>query len=148
MWKIGGVTPLSFGMQNLSYCPISRGRSLDLGLGSSVAFVLPTGKTGQTAQILGQRLTGTMSMTFNGIAATKFTVGSDTYMSGGCPDWRDYGSGCCDDCHWRVDQQQELQNCQVKGGVNLALASPSPRVPGAASEDRGPSARKKGGPSG
>jgi uncharacterized repeat protein (TIGR03803 family) len=59
--------------------------SLDLGLRSSVAFVIPTGKTGQTAQILGQGLTGTTSVTFNGALATKFAVVSDTFMTAVIP---------------------------------------------------------------
>src|SRR5207247_2420622 len=44
--------------------------SLDTGLGPFVAFVLPAGKKGQTVQILGQGLTGTSTVTFNGVAAT------------------------------------------------------------------------------
>ena len=59
--------------------------SLDLGLGPFVAFVIPTGKVGQTAQILGQRLTGATSVTFNGIPATSFRVVSDTYVTAVVP---------------------------------------------------------------
>lgn len=59
--------------------------SLDMGLGPFVAFALPTGKVGKTAQILGQGLTGTSSVTFNGIPATSFTVVSDTYMTAVVP---------------------------------------------------------------
>jgi len=58
---------------------------LDTGLGPLVAFVQPTGKSGATAQILGQGLTGTTTVTFNGVAATKFTVVSDTYMTAVVP---------------------------------------------------------------
>jgi uncharacterized repeat protein (TIGR03803 family) len=58
--------------------------SLRLGLGPFISFVLPTGKVGQTAQILGQGLTGTTSVTFNGVAAT-FSVVSDTYMTAVVP---------------------------------------------------------------
>jgi uncharacterized repeat protein (TIGR03803 family) len=54
--------------------------SLDTGLGSFITFALPSSKVGQTAQILGQGLTGTTSVTFNGVAATKFSVVSDTYL--------------------------------------------------------------------
>jgi len=35
----------------------------------------------QSAQILGQKLTGTTSVTFNGIPATSFKVVSNTYMT-------------------------------------------------------------------
>jgi uncharacterized repeat protein (TIGR03803 family) len=59
--------------------------SLDMGLGPFVTFVLPSGKIGQTAQILGQGLNGTTSVTFNGVAATKFSVVSDTYMTAVVP---------------------------------------------------------------
>src|SRR5579864_5623828 len=38
--------------------------SLDMGFGPSVSFVRPNGKVGQSAQILGQGLTGTSSVTF------------------------------------------------------------------------------------
>ena len=59
--------------------------SLSLGLGPFVAFVRPTGGLGQTAEILGQGLTGTTAVTFNGVPATSFTVVSDTYMTAVVP---------------------------------------------------------------
>ncbi len=59
--------------------------ALDLGLGTFVTFVQPTGRIGQTAQILGQGLTGTTSVTFNGVAATSFKVVNDTYMTAVVP---------------------------------------------------------------
>ena len=59
--------------------------SLDLGLGPFVTFVGSTGKAGQTAEILGQGLTGTTSVTFNGVPATSFTVVSNTYMTAVVP---------------------------------------------------------------
>lgn len=59
--------------------------SLDMGLGPFVAFVRPTGKVGQAAQILGQKLTGTTSVTFNGVPASSFTVVSDTYTTAVVP---------------------------------------------------------------
>ena len=55
--------------------------SLNMGLGPFIAFVHAQGQVGGTAQILGQGLTGTTSVTFNGIAATSFTVVSDTFMT-------------------------------------------------------------------
>jgi uncharacterized repeat protein (TIGR03803 family) len=55
--------------------------SLDMTLGPFITFVRPTGKAGQTVQILGQGLTGTSSVTFNGVKATSFKVVSDTYMT-------------------------------------------------------------------
>jgi hypothetical protein len=59
--------------------------SLNEGLGPFVAFVLPVGEVGKTAEILGQGLTGTTAVTFNGLAATKFSVVSDTYMTAVVP---------------------------------------------------------------
>jgi uncharacterized repeat protein (TIGR03803 family) len=59
--------------------------SLDAGLGPFVAFVLPSGRPPQTAQILGQGLTGATAVTFNGVAATSFKVVSDTYMTAVVP---------------------------------------------------------------
>jgi uncharacterized repeat protein (TIGR03803 family) len=59
--------------------------SLDMGLDPFVTFVLPVGRPGQTAQILGQGLTGTTSVTFNGVAATEFSVVSDTYLTAVVP---------------------------------------------------------------
>jgi len=59
--------------------------SLDMGLGPFVALVRPHGKVGSNAQILGQGLIGTSSVTFNGIAATSFNVVSDTYMTAVAP---------------------------------------------------------------
>jgi uncharacterized repeat protein (TIGR03803 family) len=55
--------------------------SVDLGLAPFVAFVRPSGAVAKTAQILGQGLTGTTGVTFNGVAATSFSVVSDTYMT-------------------------------------------------------------------
>jgi hypothetical protein len=52
-----------------------------MGLGPFITFVRPSGGVGQTAQILSQGLTGTTSVTFNGVAATSFKVFSDTYMT-------------------------------------------------------------------
>jgi hypothetical protein len=59
--------------------------SLNMGLGPFITFVQPTGKVGQAVQILGQGLKGTTSVTFNGIAATSFTVVNDTYMTAVAP---------------------------------------------------------------
>lgn len=59
--------------------------SLDMGLGPFVTFVQPTSKVGGTAQILGQGLTGTTSVNFNGIAASTFYVNSDTSLTAVVP---------------------------------------------------------------
>jgi uncharacterized protein (TIGR03437 family) len=56
-----------------------------MGLGPFVAFVIPTGKVGKSAQILGQGLTGTTSVTFNGVEAASFKVVSDTYVTAVVP---------------------------------------------------------------
>ena len=55
--------------------------SLDMGLGPFVTLVRAQGKIGSTAQILGQGLTGTSALTFNGVPATSFSVLSDTCMT-------------------------------------------------------------------
>jgi uncharacterized repeat protein (TIGR03803 family) len=54
--------------------------SLDMGLGPFVTFVNKFGRIGSGVQILGQGLTGTTAITFNGVPATSFTVASDTFM--------------------------------------------------------------------
>jgi len=59
--------------------------SEDDGLGPFVALVIPSGNVGKEAQILGQGLTGTTSVTFNGVEAKSFTVISDTYMTAVVP---------------------------------------------------------------
>src|SRR4029077_6846040 len=59
--------------------------SLDMGLDPFVTFVRSQGKVGSTTQILGQGLTGTTSVTFNGIPAASFSHVSYTYMTGGVP---------------------------------------------------------------
>jgi uncharacterized repeat protein (TIGR03803 family) len=59
--------------------------SLDMGLGPFITFVRANGKVGQKAQILGQGLTGTTSVTFHGVPASSFTVVGDTYMTAVVP---------------------------------------------------------------
>ncbi len=66
--------------------------SLDMGLESLISFVRPSARVGQTAQILGQGLTGTTSVTFNGVAASSFSVVSDTYMTAVVPSGATTGS--------------------------------------------------------
>jgi uncharacterized repeat protein (TIGR03803 family) len=58
--------------------------SLSMGLGPFVAARPGFGSVGQTITILGNNLTGTTSVTFNGVAAT-FTAGSDTYIQATVP---------------------------------------------------------------
>jgi uncharacterized repeat protein (TIGR03803 family) len=59
--------------------------SLNVGLGPFITFVLPSGKVGGTAQILGQNLTRTTMVTFNGVPAASFKVISDTYLTAVVP---------------------------------------------------------------
>jgi uncharacterized repeat protein (TIGR03803 family) len=59
--------------------------SYNAGLNPFVAFVVPAGTVGGTVQILGQNLTGTTSVTFNGVPATSFSVESSTYMTAVVP---------------------------------------------------------------
>jgi uncharacterized repeat protein (TIGR03803 family) len=54
--------------------------SLNLGLAPFITFVQGIAGVGRTAQILGQELTGTTSVTFNGVPATAFKVLRSTYM--------------------------------------------------------------------
>jgi uncharacterized repeat protein (TIGR03803 family) len=59
--------------------------SLNVGLSPFVAFVLPNGKIGGTAQILGQGLTAATRVAFNGVPATSFKVINRTYMTAVVP---------------------------------------------------------------
>jgi uncharacterized repeat protein (TIGR03803 family) len=58
--------------------------TLDMGLGPFVTFVQAYGKIGQIGGILGQGLTGTTAVSFNGISAN-FTVVSDTFIDATVP---------------------------------------------------------------
>lgn len=58
--------------------------SLDMGLGPFVSIVNWMGKVGQTIEILGQGLTGTTKVSFNGTSAS-FKVVSDTYLTATLP---------------------------------------------------------------
>ncbi len=60
--------------------------SLDMGLDPFVTFLVPTGKVGDTVQVLGQGFKGTTSVAFNGIRSTSFSIISDTYMTAVVPD--------------------------------------------------------------
>jgi hypothetical protein len=59
--------------------------SLNLGLKPGIALVLYRSNAGSTVQILGQGLTGTTSVDFNGVQATSFKVVRDTYMTAVVP---------------------------------------------------------------
>ncbi len=59
--------------------------SLDVNLNPFISLVQPQGNAGQSEQILGQGFTGTTSVTFNGVAAARFTVVNDTYMTAVVP---------------------------------------------------------------
>jgi uncharacterized repeat protein (TIGR03803 family) len=58
--------------------------SLDTGLGPFLTFVRAAGRIGQTGGILGQGLTGTISVSLNGTPAA-FTVKSDTFLEATVP---------------------------------------------------------------
>jgi hypothetical protein len=58
--------------------------SLSLGLGPFIGVVERSGKVGDTVKILGNNLTGTTSVIFNGAAAA-FTVESATLISATVP---------------------------------------------------------------
>lgn len=59
--------------------------SLDMGLEPFVKTTTATGRIGASIQILGQGLTGTSAVTFNGVTAASFRVISDTYMTAVVP---------------------------------------------------------------
>jgi uncharacterized repeat protein (TIGR03803 family) len=59
--------------------------SLSTGLGPFVAFVRDSGKVGWNAEILGQGLSGTTAVSFNGIPAAGFNVKRDTYLRATVP---------------------------------------------------------------
>jgi len=58
--------------------------SLDLGLPPFVRLLPTTGRVGKTIEFLGQGLTGTTAVSFNGTAAT-FNVQSDTFLTAVVP---------------------------------------------------------------
>ena len=58
--------------------------SLDMGLKAFAGLVTWTGKTGKTIGILGQGLTGTTSVKFNGTSAA-FNASSDTFLTATVP---------------------------------------------------------------
>jgi len=55
--------------------------SIDMGLGPFIKTTTTLGKVGSRVQILGQGLTGSTSVTFNGTPAMTFNVDGDTYMT-------------------------------------------------------------------
>ena len=59
--------------------------SLDIGLSPFITFVIPSGKAGQTVEILGQGFTGATGVIFNGVETVNFAVVSDTYMTAVVP---------------------------------------------------------------
>jgi uncharacterized repeat protein (TIGR03803 family) len=59
--------------------------SLNISLKPFVSMVAWYGAVGQTIEILGQGLTGTTAVSFNGTPATTFTVVSDTYLTAVVP---------------------------------------------------------------
>lgn len=58
--------------------------SLDLGLQAFIRLLPPSGRVGKSIGILGQGLTGTTGVTFNGVTAN-FLVKSDTYLTATVP---------------------------------------------------------------
>ena len=59
--------------------------SLNLGLKPFVSLLPTSGKVGATVEILGQGFTEAKAVSFNGTAAAKFTVVSNTYMTAVVP---------------------------------------------------------------
>jgi uncharacterized protein (TIGR03437 family) len=56
-----------------------------MGLGPFVKTLPTSGKVGSTVKILGTKLTGATSVTFNGLAAASFTVVSSTEITATVP---------------------------------------------------------------
>lgn len=81
---IQSTTGLFYGTSGSVSSPSGTLYSLDMGLGPFVKSAPTFGKTGMTIGILGNNLTGTTSVTFNGTSAT-FTVASDTYITATVP---------------------------------------------------------------
>jgi uncharacterized repeat protein (TIGR03803 family) len=81
--KFYGTTQLG-GIANCSGLGCGTVFSLDMGLPPLVTFVVKAGKVGKTVGILGQGLTGTTSVSFNGIEAS-FNVRSDTFLTATVP---------------------------------------------------------------
>jgi uncharacterized repeat protein (TIGR03803 family) len=59
--------------------------NLKVGLAPFISLVQSQGKTGSTAQILGQGFTGTTGVTFNGAPAASFTVVRDAFLTAVVP---------------------------------------------------------------
>jgi uncharacterized repeat protein (TIGR03803 family) len=80
---LGGLTQATngvfYGTTNLGGIGGGTAYSLDMGLGPFVTFLRAVGRVGQRSGILGQGLTGTTSVSLNGIQAS-FTVKSDTFI--------------------------------------------------------------------
>ena len=87
--KFYGTT--NYGGENASNCPAGYEFqpcgtvfSLSVGLGPFVALPINTAPAGTTVGILGQGLSGTASVTFNGTPAA-FTIKGDTYLTATVP---------------------------------------------------------------
>jgi uncharacterized repeat protein (TIGR03803 family) len=59
--------------------------TLDMGLAPFISLVKNQGRVGGVVQILGQGLTGSTSVTFNGLPATSFHISSSFYMTAVVP---------------------------------------------------------------
>ena len=66
--------------------------SFDVGLGPFVTFLPAARQVGHTVEILGQGLTGTIGVSFNGTPATTFSVLTDTFMTATVPGGATSGS--------------------------------------------------------
>ncbi len=84
------IVPLFQATSGVFYGATSQGAgggslfSIDVGMALFVATVQPAAKVGQTIMILGQGLTGTTAVSFNGTSAN-FTVVSDAYLTAKVP---------------------------------------------------------------
>jgi uncharacterized repeat protein (TIGR03803 family) len=96
--------------------------SLNMGLGPFITFVRPMGRVGSTAQILGQGLTGTTTVAFNGIATTSFTVVSDTYMTAAVPSGATTGAVVVTTASGTLTSNK---NFQIVGGATTPTRSKS-----------------------
>ena len=90
--------------------------SIDLGLGPFIALVGYISQPSRTVQILGQSLTGTTSVTFNGVPATSFDIVLRDLYDRSHSSRSDDRPGCRNHADGNSHQQQELGDIRIIWG--------------------------------